>query len=129
MNKQIILSITACVILVVGVFYLFSGSGNTDVSNANNVTVKDGVQYVQIKVGGGYSPKVSLAKAGMPTKLVFNTGNAYDCSTSLSIKQLNYNKVLNPNSQEMADAGTPKSGDKLQGVCAMGMYNFSINFQ
>jgi plastocyanin domain-containing protein len=127
MNKTIILSISACVIIIGGAFYLFSGNSDSSQNN-NNVTVKDGVQYVQIKVGGGYSPKVSLAKGGMPTKLVFNTGNAYDCSTSLSIKQLNYNKVLNPNSQEMADAGTPKSGDKLQGVCAMGMYNFSVNF-
>ena len=128
MNKNIIFSITACIIIIGGAFYLFSGSGSNDTANANNVSVKDGVQYVQIKVGGGYSPKVTIAKAGMPTKLVFNVGNAYDCSTSLSIKQLNYSKVLNPNSQEMADAGTPKSGDKLQGVCAMGMYNFSVNF-
>jgi plastocyanin domain-containing protein len=127
MNKNIILSITACVILLVGAIYLFSGNSDSP-QNANNVTIKDGVQYVQIKVGGGYSPKVSTAKAGMPTKLVFNVGNAYDCSTSLSIKQLNYTKVLNPNSQEMEDAGTYKAGDKLQGVCAMGMYNFSVNF-
>ena len=127
MNKNIILSITVCAIIILGAFYLLGSNGDNTQAN-DNVKIKDGVQYVQIKVGGGYSPKVSTGKADIPTKLVFDTGEAFDCSTSVVVRQLNFSKILNPNSQETVDAGTLKSGDKISGTCSMGMYSFVINF-
>jgi hypothetical protein len=41
-----------------------------DVSASNNSVIKDGVQYVTITARGGYQPRSSTAKAGIPTKLI-----------------------------------------------------------
>lgn len=94
-----------------------------------NTQIKDGVQYVTVTARSGYSPRMSVAKAGIPTKLVMKTDGTYDCSSSLVIKSLNYRNIL-PNTGETEIAiGTPKAGDVLQGVCGMGMYSFTIDFR
>ena len=38
---------------------------------SSNVTVQDGIQIITIDVGRGYSPQQSMAKSGIPTKIVF----------------------------------------------------------
>lgn len=102
----------------------------TDVNNGiDNSVMKDGIQYVTITASGGYSPRQSGAKAGVPTKLVVKTNGTYDCSASLAINSLNYRKMLPSTGETVIDAGTPKAGDTLRGVCGMGMYSFVINFK
>ncbi len=93
-----------------------------------NSVIKDGVQYITIAAQAGYSPKMSLAKSGIPTKLTIKTNGTYDCSSSLVIRSLNYRNILPNTGETTIDAGTPKAGDTLQGVCGMGMYNFLIAF-
>lgn len=93
-----------------------------------NSEIKDGVQYITINAKGGYSPKISIAKAGMPTKLIVKTNGTYDCSSSLVIHSLNYRNILLNTGETIIDAGTPKVGEKLQGICGMGMYNFLVSF-
>lgn len=94
-----------------------------------NSVIKDGIQYVTITARGGYSPRVSNAKAGIPTKLVIKTNGTYDCSAALIIRSLSFQKMLPNTGETIIDAGTPKAGDVIKGVCGMGMYNFSVNFQ
>lgn len=101
---------------------------NNDVSASNNSVIKDGVQYVTITARGGYQPRSSIAKAGIPTKLIMKTNGTYDCSSSLIIRSLNYRGLLPSTGETTIDAGTPKAGDVLKGVCGMGMYSFSITF-
>ena len=101
---------------------------NNDVSASNNSVIKDGVQYVTITARGGYSPRSSTAKAGIPTKLVMKTNGTYDCSASLVIRSLNYRGMLPNTGDTTIDAGTPKAGDVLKGVCGMGMYSFAVSF-
>jgi hypothetical protein len=101
---------------------------NNTVTASNNSEVKDGIQYVTITARGGYSPRSSTAKAGISTKLVMKTNGTYDCSASLVIRQLNYRGMLPNTGETTIDAGTPKSGDVLRGVCGMGMYSFAIAF-
>lgn len=93
-----------------------------------NVEVKDGVQYVTITARGGYTPKVSNAKAGIPTKLIMKTSGTFDCSSSLVIRSIGYQKILPQNGSEIIDIGIPEIGKPLQGVCGMGMYSFLVNF-
>ena len=93
-----------------------------------NVEVKDGIQYVTITARGGYIPKVSNAKAGIPTKLIMKTSGTFDCSSSLAIRSIGYQKILPQNGEEIIDIGTPVIGKPLQGVCGMGMYSFVVNF-
>jgi len=103
------------------------GGGNNYVSG-QNVEIRDGIQYVKIDAKGGYLPKVSIAQAGIPTKLVLNTKGTYDCSSVLVIKSLDYVKTLPPDGETEVDIGTGKAGDILQGLCGMGMYNFQVKY-
>ncbi len=132
MNKTASIIITLA--LVVGLGIIFVGGSKSENSNtasvqqAQNVEIRDGVQYITIDAKGGYSPKISSAKADIPTKLVVKTNGTYDCSSSLVIKSIGYQKILAQTGEEIIDIGTPKAGVPLQGVCGMGMYNFSISF-
>jgi plastocyanin domain-containing protein len=111
---------------------LLSASKSDDVVGGGelvqNVEVKGGIQYVTVNAKGGYSPRVSTAKANIPTKLIVKTNGTYDCSVSLVIRSVGFRKILAQTGEEVIDLGTPKAGEKTQGLCSMGMYNFSVNF-
>lgn len=130
MNK--ISSIILTIVLALGIGMIFlsqPGDKQNSIGNqaVQNIEIKDGVQYVTVLARGGYSPKVSNAQANMPTKLIIKTNGTYDCSSSLVIKSIGYQKILSHTDEEIIDLGTPQKGT-LQGLCSMGMYNFAINF-
>lgn len=129
MNKTT--SIIIIVALVVGITIVLSSSPKSDNSNSpiQNSEIKDGVQYITINAKGGYSPNKSIAKAGIPTKLIMKTGGTFDCSSSLVIRSLKYQEILPQNGETVIDLGIPVAGEPLQGVCGMGMYSFEIDFQ
>lgn len=123
MQKNIIISVVISLSLIVGAIYFVS---DRSISTAQNVEIKDGVQYVTVVAKGGYFPRVSEIEAGLPTKLIVKTNGTYDCSASLVIRSAGFQKILQPTGEEIIDLGVAKSGDNLQGVCSMGMYNFKI---
>lgn len=125
MNKIALFIITIGLIVFMGI--IFSSGPNP--SSVQNVEIKNGVQYVTIDAKGGYSPNVSTARAGMPTKLVMKTNGTFDCSASLVIRSAKYQQILPQNGETEIDIGIPKVGEPLQGTCGMGMYNFVVNFQ
>ncbi len=122
--------------LVIGIGIVFMGGSKEKNTNANissssptqNIEIKDGIQYVTIDAKGGYLPRVSTAKAGIPTKLIVKTNGTYDCSSSLSIRAIDYQKILPQTGEEVIDIGIQKVGP-FQGTCSMGMYSFTINFE
>lgn len=63
----------------------------------------------------------------MPTKLVVKTNGTYDCSSALVIRSISYRASLPASGETEIDLGIPKTGEKIQGTCSMGMYNFTIN--
>ncbi len=130
MNKIALSIITIGLIIGIGIIFLGSKDSDKTASTQaiQNVEVRDGIQYITIDAKAGYSPKLSSAKAGIPTKLIMKTNGTYDCSSSLVIKSLGYQKILAQTGEEVIDVGTPKAGEPLQGVCGMGMYNFVVNF-
>lgn len=133
MNKTVSIIITLALVVGLGIVF-FGGSkpkDNTVATNqpVQNVEVKDGVQYITINAKAGYSPRLTEAKAGIPTKLIVKTNGTYDCSSSLAIRSIGYQKILPQTGEEIIDIGTPKAGEPLQGVCGMGMYNFEVQFQ
>lgn len=102
--------------------------GGENIATANNVTIKDGVQIVEIKAKGGYLPRTSFAKAGLPTVLRFDTNSTFDCSSSVRIPSLNISRNL-PLSG-VTDISLPNSNlGTLRGTCGMGMYPFEVVFQ
>ncbi|MCM2339153.1 MAG: cupredoxin domain-containing protein [Burkholderiales bacterium] len=127
MDKKVSIIIISAIILSIGII-IFSGSIFKNVTDTQNSVIKDGIQYITIEAKGGYSPRKSTAKAGIPTKLIIKTNDTYDCSLALAIKSLNYQKILSQNGEEIIDIGTPVAGSPLRGVCSMGMYNFVVNF-
>ena len=131
MNKTALSIIIAGVIVFVGLI-IFAGPGSRNNLPKNqpveNSEIRDGVQYITINAKGGYSPNVSVAKAGIPTKLVVKTNGTFDCSSSLVLQSINYKKILPQTGEEVIDIGTHKTGEEFQGLCSMGMYNFVIKF-
>ena len=127
--KATTISIIVAVILIGGAF-MFTKSGDTteQVANANNVSVIDGKQIVEINAKGGYQPRKSIAKAGIPTIIRFNTKGTFDCSSSVRIPSLNLSKALPQSGSTDIDIGTGQLGT-LQGSCGMGMYPFEIEFR
>jgi len=138
-NKTGLIIIFAGLAIAAGIFFIGNSKGNSNdgSSNTNKVSattvqnseIKDGVQYITIDAKGGYSPKVSTAKAGIPTKLIVRTNGTYDCSSALSIRSVGFQKILNRTGEETIDLGTPVAGTPIRGVCGMGMYSFVVNFE
>lgn len=124
-------AIIIAVIIIGGAILLINGrSGGTPAQQENiqNVSVVDGKQIIEIKAKGGYTPRISTAKAGMPTILRFDTNGTFDCSASVRIPSMNISELLPNSGSKDIDLGSPKAGT-IQGSCGMGMYPFKINFQ
>ena len=118
-------------VIGIGIIFLDKKKNDTDLVSdqaGQNVEMRDGIQYVTIEARGGYSPEISTAKAGVPTKLILKTNGTYDCSSSLVIRSIGYQKILPQTGEEIIDLGIPEAGTPLQGTCGMGMYNFLVNF-
>ncbi|MFA6257959.1 MAG: cupredoxin domain-containing protein [Candidatus Paceibacterota bacterium] len=127
--KKISISILIALALIVAAFMIAKGGERAPVSNnENNVSVVDGKQIIDLTAVGGYSPEKSVAKAGIPTTLRFNTNGTFDCSSSVRIPSLNVSKNLAPAGITEIDLGIPKEGI-MRGSCSMGMYPFEIDFQ
>lgn len=125
MNKTVLLIISVGLIIFMGIIF----SGDSSSENKQNVEVKNGVQYITIDAKGGYSPRSTLAKAGIPTKLIVKTNGTLDCSAALMIRSVGFQKLLPQNGETEIDIGIPQAGKPLQGLCNMGMYSFTVDFQ
>ncbi|OGZ68642.1 MAG: hypothetical protein A3D44_03960 [Candidatus Staskawiczbacteria bacterium RIFCSPHIGHO2_02_FULL_42_22] len=130
MKKNIIaISIIVVCVVISGIF-LFSDNNkeNSENSTASNISIVDGKQIITINAKGGYLPRVTAAKAGIPTVINMKTQGTFDCSSSLTIPTLNWRNNLPPSGETLIDVPAQNPGATLQGICSMGMYNFSINF-
>ena len=122
------------VIIILSVGLLWAGSSllkgqTTSGSNAgSNVSMEDGKQVITISAKGGYSPKLTSAKANAPTVIKMVTKNTYDCSSSLIIPQLNVTTSLEPSGTTTLTIPSQAPGTTLRGLCGMGMYRFEITF-
>lgn len=131
-NTSIIVGVGLIIVFIIILLGSITNKNTDKISvkeNVNNIEVRDGIQYVTINARGGYSPQISNAKAGMPTKLIMKTNGTYDCSSSLLIRSLGIQKILPNTGDTEIDLGVPKIGAPLYGMCSMGMYNFSIDFK
>lgn len=130
MNKTASIIITVTLVIVISIMFFGYSKNSSELNSESvqNVEIKDGIQYITINAKGGYSPKVSTAQANIPTKLIMKTNGTYDCSSSLVIRSIGYQKILPQTGEEVIDLGTPEAG-ALQGLCSMGMYNFAVNFE
>jgi plastocyanin domain-containing protein len=127
--KATVISIIIAIVLIGGAFMLANNSGGTNsTANADNVSIVDGKQIIEITARGGYKPRNSVAKAGVPTIIRFETSGTFDCSSSVRIPSMNIFKSLPQTGSTDIDVGTQSVG-KLVGSCGMGMYPFSVEFK
>lgn len=123
------LALIISIVLIGGAILLTtSGSGTQNVPTADNVSIEDGQQIITIDAKGGYSPRMSTAKAGIPTIIRFRTAGTFDCSSFIRIPSMGLSKSLPPTGTTDIAITNPQAGP-LQGMCGMGMYPFQVNFQ
>lgn len=127
MNKIALIIVSIALVFVFG--FIFLGKSGSQVPSEQNVEIINGIQYVRISAKGGYFPRVSVAKAGIPTKLIVKTSGTFDCSSSLVVRSVGFQEILPQSGETEIDIGIPKAGEPIEGVCGMGMYSFSVNFQ
>ncbi len=129
-NKNTVYAILIVAVLI-GSAIIFTGKGTPldtkSVSNNSNVEMNNGVQIINIDVKGGYWPKKTMAKAGVPTTIRFITKNTFDCSRSLRLPSKGTNDMLPQTGNTDIDIGSQTQG-KFFGSCSMGMYSFEIDF-
>ena len=132
--KNTIISIIIASTLIILAIIFTSDKGGVQKQNTednpivNNVSIIDEKQIIEIQAKGGYTPRVSIAKANIPTILRFNTKGTFDCSSSVRIPSMGISKFLPQSGVTDIDLGIQKTGT-LQGTCGMGMYPFEIEFQ
>jgi plastocyanin domain-containing protein len=128
--KATVISIIVAGLIIGGVIVYTKNAGSTgatSVGSANNVSLVEGKQIIQINTKGGYEPHISVTKAGVPTILRFNTNGTFDCSSVVRIPSLNITKILPQTGTTDIDIGTQQAST-LQGMCGMGMYRFEVQF-
>lgn len=123
------ISIIVTSLIITGALWLGLSNGTSEVASTQNVSVVSGQQVVAINAKGGYMPKLTAAKANMPTTLRITTNSTFDCSASVSIQSLGIRKFLPQSGTTDLEVPAQKAGSTLQGVCAMGMYHFDVRFE
>jgi plastocyanin domain-containing protein len=132
--KATIISVIIAVVLIGGVAMLSGkspGAQNQSLQSsaaADNVSTSQGTQVIAIAVKGGYSPRTTAAKAGVPTTLELQTNGTFDCSSAITIAAVGYRANLPPSGTTEVEIPPQPTGSSIRGVCAMGMYSFEVDF-
>lgn len=130
MNKSLFVSVAVSGLLIGGALWFVSvQSRSGEVGGVQTAVIIDGVQVIDISAKGGYFPRRVVAKAGVPALLRVKTNGTFDCSASLVIPNLSYQKFLPPSGTEEIALSAEQARGTLQGLCSMGMYNFQIQFE
>ncbi len=128
--KVLSISLAVALVIILGavVFTMEKGGDMREASRENNVHMEGATQIIEIDAKGGYVPRQSIAKAGVPTVIRFNTTATFDCSASVRIPSMDISKTLPQTGTTDIDIGTHEVGP-LEGSCGMGMYPFEVVFQ
>ncbi len=120
-------------VVLVGGAVIFSNQApsipSEPTTTISNVTDNDGTQIIAITAKGGYSPKLTTAKADTKTILTVQTTGTFDCSATLNIPSLKYQTNLPPTGVTEIEIPPQPAGSTLEGMCGMGMYGFEIAFK
>lgn len=129
-NRQMTVSIIISALVIAWAFWFVSdkSAAGDNLSGRPAVSFAEGRQMIDILAKGGYSPRNIAAKAGVPTVLRIKTEGTFDCSASLVIPALSYQKFLEPSGTEEIIIDAKLAQGALRGFCSMGMYSFQINF-
>ena len=123
------IGIGTLILVIVSIVIIAVSSNPINIATTSQVTATDpNSQIINMTAKLGYSPSNITAKANQNTVLRVATNNTFDCSSSIRIPSLNVNKILPANGDTDISLGAQKPGTQISGTCAMGMYNFHVNF-
>jgi plastocyanin domain-containing protein len=120
--------VLACTVFALVLITATSKSNNQSEFNSSAVKTIDGVQYISLSAGLGYTPNRIMASASLPTKLKIKTNNTYDCTAYLNIPKLNIKKFLPPTGTTEIALDNLKPGEEIEGFCGSDTYKFVIRF-
>ncbi|MDQ1299544.1 MAG: hypothetical protein QG636_212 [Patescibacteria group bacterium] len=126
-NLPMILSVLVAALVIAGAIVLSQKSDGTE-QVVQNVFMEGEKQIIEIDAKGGYSPKLTTAKAGVPTVLRLKTSGTYDCSSAVTIPSVGFRKNLVATGITEVEVPIKVAQGTLEGTCAMGMYSFSVRF-
>lgn len=129
MKSTVIAILIGAVFVSVAIMLSQQSPSTIAVEEVNNVTVVDGKQIVSITAKGGYSPRISKAKADIPTTLKMTTNGTFDCSSALTLPSIAYQENLPSSGITNIDIPAQKAGTTFEGLCSMGMQRFEIAFE
>ena len=105
------------ILLIIAVPQILGGCGD---DGNNEVTVKDGKQYVSLNISAnGYNPNVIVVKEGVPLVVETNSTPDAGCVRGVMIPEFNINKAMDvgPDRFEF----TPDKKGKFEFMCQMRM--------
>jgi len=130
------LAIITAALLIAGAFLLDNKNQNNSQQNnfgsdsdSSIIRQTNETQIVKILARGGYNPHKIIAQAGKPLTIEMETKGTYDCSSALVIPSLKYRKQLPPSGTTTIEIPAQPPGATIQGLCAMGMYSFTVEFK
>jgi plastocyanin domain-containing protein len=84
-----------------------------------------GVQQIEITVDGGYQPRVTQLKAGVPAKLVFNRKDPSACLEEILMPDFGVAQKLPHGQKTTIDIEDPKPGT-YKYTCGMQMFSGEV---
>lgn len=92
---------------------------------AQAATVGDGVQRLQVRVSGGYSPNVVEVRQGVPVEIEFDRQETGDCTSRVVFPDLHLSAAL-PGYQRTTVRFTPEQAGSFGFACGMNMVSGTL---
>jgi len=127
--KKLGVAILGSIILIAVTSLTFAQNFSAKVEPSKNVSVVDGKQIIEIVSEGGYFPRLTVARADVPSVIKVKTVGSFDCGLAFTIPSLNYRKMLPVSGETLIEVPAQSPGSRIQGLCSMAMYRFSISFE
>jgi plastocyanin domain-containing protein len=110
-------------ILWVNWYFFFAGRSATDAAVASG-----GVQEVEIRVAGGYSPAHVRVRRGVPVRLVFDRQENSGCSEEVVLPEFGIRRYLPPGERTAVEF-TPDRPGRYEFTCGMSMLRGSVTVE
>lgn len=127
--KSTIITVVVSVAIILGFIVVVQNNTSSSVIEPQSTAIStEGKQIVEIRAKGGYMPRVTTAKAGIPTIIQVKTEGTFDCSASLTVPAVGFSKHLPASGVTSIEIPAQSANAVVQGICSMGMYSFTVNF-
>ncbi|WOQ16692.1 heavy metal translocating P-type ATPase [Raineyella sp. W15-4] len=115
MNALSIVTILAALALTVGAIWFFFAPRRSRAAQ-----LADGVQVVDVKVQGGYSPDTIQLRKGLPVRIMFDRRETGECTSHVVFPDFGINQAL-PAYATTAVEFTPSQAGRYEFACGMNM--------